>query len=384
MTIPEDMTAIPYEEWHAHPWLSHLTGATDMETDSAWFYVPSTAPAPLAALDRIIVQESKDGHQWEDSIRADRGIFPSRDWATAAVGWYQRIWGFMDTGVTWTYQALVPSRWDCATVPPDFQEPTCGYFTDWRSRTWTCSCGWAGTNETALVFANDEVVSIACPACAHGLAFIDRTPSQDEVAAAAEAGNPEALTILDPGTYANDYVTSPTIRRFVTGHESEVVFRDRDQFFGVVRDWLLPRLRLDARIFELDLDPFDLMIALDNELIGNLDLETVLGGQSHELCSYGDGGIVGGRTDILGGWIKDWAPEVRHRLTRLGADERPDRDMALAKIVEGMDGWWPQEGDLFEVTSPFLDPLKPADVQVVLNLAGDAEEVTLNGVHIGP
>ncbi len=184
MGAAEEYVAVPYEGWKLHPWLSRLEWGSDDEGDGAWFFTWD-APAPLAALDRVIVQY-KDTGEWTDCTRADGGIFPGHDWATAVVGWFQRIdfstYAAVDSlrGDV-EYRALVPASWDCESVPTQAMVPVVDRGSDWESQEWKCiNCDWSGPLERAAVFSEKDVnvrvraVSIACPSCGCGLATIER------------------------------------------------------------------------------------------------------------------------------------------------------------------------------------------------------------------
>ena len=178
---------------------------------------------------------------------------------------------------------------------------------------------------------------------------------------------------------------APQRLRHLTGNEETVLFFDADEFTGVDSTWLLPRLRLDPACRELDLfERVGLTVYVDDELVEDIDPHQVITGEWRALCTYGNGDIIGGGSDLIGDWLEDWAPEIRHRLTWMGDDARPLRQLALMKIAEGKDCWEPQSGDLFEVTSPFLDPSNTDDASSVLTLSGEASRVTLNGMAIWP
>jgi hypothetical protein len=173
--------------------------------------------------------------------------------------------------------------------------------------------------------------------------------------------------------------------RVLTGTEETVVFAPGDEFTGVNFDWLAPRLRLNPAA-----SPVDLMIGMviyldddfldipDGDLIQDITDVIDVGPHDGELVSYGNGGVIGGRFDIRGGWVEDSAPEVRHALTHIG--EAPDlHALARAYLVTGFDCWEPQDHELCEVDSPYLSADNPGDVDVTLAVACRAGVVRLNG-----
>jgi hypothetical protein len=179
----------------------------------------------------------------------------------------------------------------------------------------------------------------------------------------------------------------PGRRRFPSGTESTVSVLPDDWFFGVDKSWLVERLRLDPESSPLDLgDRGGFVVYLDDDMIdipdelASQDFDDLLGpGQTNgELVTYGDGGIIGGRFDVTGGWIHDSSPEIRNRYIWVGADANLS-ELALTCLSEGMEYWEPNEDDLFEVTSPYLDASNAADVDNVLALSCQAGVVTLNG-----
>ncbi len=167
---------------------------------------------------------------------------------------------------------------------------------------------------------------------------------------------------------------------FVTGSEEVVRFEEGDQFFGVQESWLLPRLRLKLELEYIDLfERGGFHIILDNELIEDIDPIACLGEFRGELCTYGDGNSLGGSFNLYDEWVEALAYELFWNLTRIDTKSINLHDLALEKLVEGMDPWNPYSEDLFEVTSPYLKADNPKDVSVVLGLAGYASEVYLNG-----
>jgi len=105
------------------------------------------------------------------------------------------------------------------------------YFSDWRTRVWSCSCGWTGANTNGVVRCSDDFVEIECPRCRHPLASVDRTPGREIVEQAAGLGNAEAAALLSPEEFGSPYADGRGRVRFLTGDEDAVVFQDGDQFF---------------------------------------------------------------------------------------------------------------------------------------------------------
>lgn len=379
MTPDTTLVEVPATQWAEHPLLGALESGSDLDGDGAWFVTWKDSPLPLAAVAAIRVEERVDGGPWTPAARADGSSFPSRDWAIATVGWYRPIWSFMSPDQVVETRALMPASWDTMAPTPQRSIRFVPYFSDWRTREWSCDCGWSGSNRSALVFHDQEKVSIACPTCAHGMATVDRHPSAEEVEAAAAAGNPEALALTSPDDYGDAYIGGEGEVVFVAGHEKVVYFDDGDQFFGIPDHWLLGRLRLNPEAMFVDLfERTGFHICVDNELIEDIEPSTVLGTSRGELCSYGNGDIIGGRYDLYDEWVEAWAVELRWNLTWLDLNSVDLRKLALEKIAEGMDEWEPTADDTFEITSPYLDATNPQDVADVLLLAGDAADVTLN------
>lgn len=371
--------------WQQHPWLARFESGSDMDGDYAWFTTWESAPAPIATLDALTVEHTCGQDLWQPAARADRSSFPSRAWASAAVGWYDPLtWGGHGTGPCST-RARIPSAWDPTRIKPQAQIPTVDYFTDWRTRTWQCPCSWTGTNETALVFADREHVSMACPTCGDGIATISRHVTPDQIATAASAGNAEAIALCHPDEHGNPYLGSPGRPRFLTGHEQSVPFAGGDQFFGVDAQWLIPLLRLDPDRYSEPLELLEgdsLGIAVDNDLHEDIEVTDVLGEFLGELCTYDDDDCIGGRYDLYDGWIEAWAADIRWTITWIGAGPHDYTALALRKAGEGMDYWEPQPDDTLLITSPYLQASDPQHVQRVLQLACEAGVVMLNGTLI--
>lgn len=173
--------------------------------------------------------------------------------------------------------------------------------------------------------------------------------------------------------------------RRLAGDEFVVWFRDGDDFSGVTEEWLRPRLRLDPACKEVDLfERTGPSVFLNGEELEDMDIYALLGGDMGELCSYGNGGIIGGRVELVGGWLEVYDPELRHTLTWVGSDPSRLRELALERIADGMYDWEPQAHEVVEVTSPFLDPADASDRLAILAVAGDAGSVQLNGTELRP
>ena len=71
--------------------------------------------------------------------------------------------------------------------------PIVAYYSDWRERRWTCSCGWAGTGDEAAHEPFAELLQVDCPACGHRVCLVPY-PDAAETAEAAALGHPEAVT----------------------------------------------------------------------------------------------------------------------------------------------------------------------------------------------
>ena len=74
--------------------------------------------------------------------------------------------------------------------------PTVTYYSDWRTRTWTCDCGWSGTGDDASSEPFAELLQVDCPTCQHRICLVPY-PTEAETAAAAADGHPEALRALE-------------------------------------------------------------------------------------------------------------------------------------------------------------------------------------------
>lgn len=173
--------------------------------------------------------------------------------------------------------------------------------------------------------------------------------------------------------------------RTLSGHEDEVLFSPGEEFQGVTSEWLLPRLRLDPAASPVDVE-LGLHVLLDDEVLEDLtDTAPIFGTRnvSASLASFGDGGIIGGSIGLEGDWIEFSAPEITHTYTWVGPVEDLRR-LVYTELPEAVSYWEPTEDQLFEVESPHLDPDNPEDRAFILDLAGDAAEVTLNGSLLRP
>jgi hypothetical protein len=176
--------------------------------------------------------------------------------------------------------------------------------------------------------------------------------------------------------------------RRLTGTEEEVFFHNGDEFTGVECTWLLPRLRLDPNASPVDATG-GFVIYLEDDSIDIPDWATVpdlhdlLGTGPHDglLVAYGNGGIFGGRCEVVGGWIEDWSPEVRRDLIWVG-NVTDLHGLAMTYLWQGLSDWEPNHDELLEVDSPYLSVERLEDVEGVLGLAAEAGQVILNGTSI--
>jgi len=384
MNGASDSHLVPFTELGFHPILSQFMYGIELdvevEVDGAWFVTWETSPIPVAAAAAIRIQVRAGTSAWKDAGRADGSVFPSHGGETAAVGWYNPIRSFMTSNTEYETRALVPATWDLIEPTPQHLVPRVDYFSDWRTKEWACDCGWSGSNSGALVYHDLCFVSIACPACGHGIATINRNPSETSIQTSASLNNPEARALLSPDNHGDPYIGGDGKVVFVTGSEEVVRFEEGDQFFGVHESWLLPRLRPKLELEYIDLfERGGFHINLDNELIEDIDPIACLGEFRGELCTYGDGNSLGGSFNLYEEWVEALAYELFWNLTRIDTKLINLHDLALEKLVEGMDPWDSYSEDQFEVTSPYLKADNPQDISVVLGLAGYASEVYLNG-----
>ena len=80
----------------------------------------------------------------------------------------------------------------------------------------------------------------------------------------------------------------------------------------------------------------------------------------------------------------DFAAEDRRLLTWIGAGPHDLRQLALDKLAESVSDWDPGPYDRCSVTSPHLHADNAQDVNDVLDLAGEASPITLNGIELRP
>ena len=260
--------------------------------------------------------------------------------------------------------------------------PHAGYFSDWRTRLWSCPCGWTGTNADGVVHCSDAAVGTECPNCRLAVARVDRIPSREQVEQAAGLGKAEAAALSSPEDFGSPYADDRGTARFIAGNEEVVFFQDGDQFFGVSLEWLLPRLRLDPACGQIDILEGGPIIVLDNEIQEDLDIYAMLGADEASLCAYDNGGNTGAPYSIAGGWLISFAAEDRHTLTWIGTGSHDLRQLALDKLSEAMSDWMPGPHERCDVTSPYLQAHNAEDVGNILVLAGEASPVSLNGIVI--
>ena len=378
-SVPEGYIAVDRDDWDQHPWLSGLTSGTDVDYSSMIGFLE--APAPWVCLDRVRLQYHDLDGQWKDLSRADGVRLPAYNEAPLLVGWFRE---------TTPKRALIPAGWDLAELPGLETFPVVGYFTDWRTRTWQCDhCTWSGTNDRALVLTRGAT-AIACPDCGWGLARV-YAPSDEELAQAVSDRHPEALAIAHPDSHGDPYEAGRGRRRNLTGHEQEVIFTPGDQFFGVPKEWLLARLRLDRFDHEVDLQG-GLGIVLDNELVED-ELNPAsqfmgTGPLDGQLLAYEcRHGLVSATWEVHGGWIEEWMSETSHSARWKGkSDGTLPTVESLRRIAVDLLSDLPEHeltsDDDFAVESPYLSADEPADQAVVLSAAGAAGTVFLNEVVI--
>ena len=80
-------------------------------------------------------------------------------------------------------------------MPPEQPD----YFSDWQAKRYTCRCGWqgSGTDLSIDLYVHATLIEASCPKCDCHLAIV-QGPTEDEIKAAASAGNDEAKGML-PG-----------------------------------------------------------------------------------------------------------------------------------------------------------------------------------------
>lgn len=105
--------------------------------------------------------------------------------------------------------------------------------------------------------------------------------------------------------------------------------------------------------------------------------------QDGPLASADNGDVVWSVADLKGGWLIDLFAEVRHETTWVG-DVTDHRALALKWIGDRVAEWYIDTQREFNVRSPYLDPLEPADLGVLRSVADLGVRVTLNSVEIAP
>lgn len=79
------------------------------------------------------------------------------------------------------------------------------YFSNWNQRTWQCSsCSWKGTGNQASQELFAELFELNCPKCDARLATVP-LPTHDSIKRAAANGHPEAISMLDDVTKADEF-----------------------------------------------------------------------------------------------------------------------------------------------------------------------------------
>ena len=173
--------------------------------------------------------------------------------------------------------------------------------------------------------------------------------------------------------------------RVLAGDEAEVLFSPGDEFEGVTSEWLVPRLRLDPAASPVDAE-MGLHVVLEDEHLEDLGNEWSIFGTSNghaSLASFGNGDIIGGSIDLSGDWVEFFAPEIEHVYLWVGPVDDLRR-LVYSELPSAASYWEPTEDQLFEVESPHLDADNPEDRAFILDLAGEAGEVTLNGTGLRP
>jgi hypothetical protein len=69
------------------------------------------------------------------------------------------------------------------------------YFSDWRTRRYTCTCGWSGSGDELASELYSELVEYSCATCEH-IFLVIPVPTKSEVETAAAAGNDEARRMI--------------------------------------------------------------------------------------------------------------------------------------------------------------------------------------------
>lgn len=187
----------------------------------------------------------------------------------------------------------------------------------------------------------------------------------------------ESLFGTDPDDHLEFRAIIPLALTAGDRNGGKILCQPGDGFESVAVEELLPRLRLDPSLGTVYLleEPFTLYI--DGEPVDDIDITSTLGAGPNdgELCSWGNGGEIGGRCDIYGGWLHLCVPEISDEYTWIGLDVDLS-ELARERIVDGLNAWEPEESDRVELTSPYLDVNNPTDVEWVRSVAPGA---TLNG-----
>lgn len=106
-------------DWPAHPWLGDMDGGTDIDADSARFWIVDDADT-AAALRQILFQFKTDVLDWQDAVPAAGGIFPGHSSMRgleyfASAGYYAPIWDYLNPRLyaNTQWRALIPEGWTC-------------------------------------------------------------------------------------------------------------------------------------------------------------------------------------------------------------------------------------------------------------------------------
>lgn len=174
--------------------------------------------------------------------------------------------------------------------------------------------------------------------------------------------------------------------RLLEDDDAAVLFRLDQEFTGMPMAWLVPRLRLDPAASPVDVSG-GMVVYLDGDDIDIPDSSTieditdVLGSGPNDDASawVDDGGVMGVRFSIHGGWLRDTSPEGPDwdTLTWVGAGIE-SRAVLMGALVDFMVEWGPDPDVPIHLGCTCLSVDDPDDVQAALSIAGDATDVSLN------
>lgn len=152
------------------------------------------------------------------------------------------------------------------------------------------------------------------------------------------------------------------------------------EFTGYTPANLLPRLQLKPELEFVDTFERSLGIFLDGQELEDSQMTRLFGGGQNcvGLCSWGNGGEIGGRCDIYGGWLHLYVPGIRDEYTWIGFEVDLPK-LAREQISDGLNNWEPESSDPVELTSPYLDASNADDTAWVRGMVPGA---SLNGVLI--